>query len=77
MTETIHANGRTVRPRMVFDRFLNRVQIRLMTDGEFFDLFTEYVEWFNKESGQTADTLVMSYLIAFPFYGSKAWAGNA
>lgn len=77
MIEAIHANGQTVRPRIVFDRFLNRVQVRLMTDGEFFDLFAEYVEWFNKESGQTADTLVMSSLIAFPFYGSKAWAGNA
>ena len=72
IVQTVRADGLTLRPRLVKDLFLNREQIRVMTDADFFALFPSLVNYYRVSTGSPPDTIYVSREV-LPSYGSEAW----
>ena len=62
-----------VKPRRVFDKFLNRYQVRVITDWEYVCLMSDVIKWYKDQTGMKADIIALG-AIACPMYGDEAWS---
>lgn len=71
MKHTLKINDPTPRPRWVYDKFLKREQIRVMTDAEFANLITGVADLLALGLG-TFDVLFLGRKVT-PEYGRGKW----
>ena len=73
-TATVSCNSMEAKPRKVYDLFLQREQVRVLTDKEYADKFVTFRNWYPLSSGMQGVTLIVGDMVA-PDYGCKEWRG--
>lgn len=72
---TARADGMMLSAYLVWDEFLQRTQVRVMTAAEYFLLFYMLTSTVRDQTGYMPDLVIISQLTT-PSYGSKKWRGK-